>query len=239
MKPADAKSPKFDSKWWKANKAKGADADAGFEKALVKYETEKKEFLKKVELNTPSTTTDAIQKALLEVKIQAGKKKSDPKLGVGQKETKEALGVYEKRCDAVIAECKRAAGSPLMTMSAAALVKSAPQFETYCKKRFVSENYNFLSLMAKNPKKERRWYDDFIKAGAKFQVNLPASLRGPFDQIAADIKADPVKTPDNPATWGKAPWEAVVKEIVTVVNRDVVSGFRTYAAGQMVTAKLP
>ena len=44
MKAADAKAPKFDSTWWKANKAKDADADGAFEKSLKKYEDVKKKF---------------------------------------------------------------------------------------------------------------------------------------------------------------------------------------------------
>jgi hypothetical protein len=236
MKPADAKAPKFDSKWWKANKAKAADADGGFEKALKKYEDEKKTFLERSQ--KAAASPDAVQKALADLKAQATKKKSDPKLGVAQKETKEGLGNYEKMADKAIGECKRAAASPIMSMSVAALVKAGvPQFEAYCKQRHVSENYNFLSLMAKNPKKERRWYDDFIKEGSKFQVNLPGGIRIPFDKVAADIKDG--KSPDTPATWGAAPWDKAVGEVVSMVSKDVVPTFRSYALGQMLKSKLP
>jgi hypothetical protein len=238
MKPADAKAPKFDSKWWKANKAKAADADSGFEKALKKYEDEKKAFFERVKELKVGTSTDALQKALSDLKAQATKKKGDPKLGALQKETKEGLGNYEKLADKTIGECKRAAGSPLMGMSIVALVKSgAPQFENFCKQRHVSENYNFLSLMAKNPKKERRWYDDFIKEGSKFQVNLPGGIRVPFDKIAADIKDG--KSPDTPATWAAAPWDKAIAEVAQMMTRDVLQGFRAYAIGAMVKAKLP
>ncbi len=238
MKPADAKAPKFDSKWWKLNKAKAADADGAFEKALKKYEDEKKAFLERAQTQKVGANPDAVVKALSDVKAVATKKKGDPKLGIGQKETKEGLGNYEKMADKAAQECKRAAGSPLMGMNVVALVKSgAPQFENYCKMRHVSENYNFLSLMAKNPKKEAKWYEGFIKEGSKFQVNLPGSIRVPFDKIAAEIKAG--TSPDTPATWGAAPWDAAIKEVASMVTKDVLPTFRAYTIGQLLKEKLP
>jgi vacuolar-type H+-ATPase subunit H len=238
MKAADAKAPKFDSKWWKANKAKAADADGGVEKALKQYEDKKREFLTEAR-NSSAKTTDAFQKSLQDLKVQALKKGGDPKLGVMQKETKEALANYAKLCDVAIGDFKRVVGSPIITSPLATLVKSVPQFQTYCTKNHQAESYNFLSLMAKNPKKERRWYDDFIKAGAKFEVNIPGAVRAPFDKIAAAIKADPVANPDTPDTWGKAPWDQVVNEIAKMVKTDVLPRFRNYTTGELLAAKLP
>lgn len=235
MNAADAKAPKFDSKWWKANKAKLADMSGAFENALKKYETEKKSFLQS------GSGGDRVTKALADVKAQAAKTRSDAKLTALQKETKEALGNYEKQCDVAIAEYKKLIASPLMTMSSTGLIKSpvAKQFEDFCKKRHVDENFNFLNLMAKKPKLERRWYDEFIKQGAKFELNIPSGMRGDFDKIAAAIQSDPAKTPDTPATWSKAPWDAVVKEIAGLLNKDVVPGFRAAMAGQQMKSKLP
>jgi hypothetical protein len=240
MKPADAKAPKFDSNWWKANKAKAADADAGLEKALKHYEDEKKAFFAGVKTQSRAgSSTEGLQKALGGVKTQAKQKKADPKLGALQKETKEGLANYEKLSDAAIAECKRVAGSPIMTGSVLALIKSAPQFKSYCVSNYQAESYNFLSLMAKNPEKGRRWYDDFIKSGSKFEINIANSTRAGFDKIAAAIAADPVETPDNPATWGKAPWDQAVSDITKLLDRDVLPRFRAYAAGELLKAKLP
>ncbi|HEY2166931.1 MAG TPA: hypothetical protein VGH01_07170 [Jatrophihabitantaceae bacterium] len=238
MKPADAKAPKFDSKWWKLNKAKGADADAGFEKALKKYEDTKKSFFEETKNPNGAKSSAELQQLLLAVKAQATKKKADPKLGIGQKETKEALGNYEKQCDTAISECKRIEASPLMKMGAADLVKSAPQFQTYCNKiGFLAESYNFISLMAKNPKKERRWYDDFIKSGSKFELNLPGSVKNEFDGIAARITAG--TAPDTTETWAAAPWDQAVKEIAFMLDKDPLKRWRAWALGQMLKPKLP
>jgi hypothetical protein len=238
MKPADAKAPKFDSKWWKLNKAKDADADAGFEKALKKYEDVKKTFFDETRNPSGAMASDNIQKVLLEVKAQAAKKKADPKLGVLQKETKEALANYEKQCDVAIAHCKRIEASPLLKMGADDLVKNAPQFQTYCVKvGFLSESYNFLSLMAKNPKKERRWYDDFVKSGAKFELNLPGGVKKEFDGIASRVAAG--GAPDTPETWAAAPWGLAVKEITVMLNKDPLKRWRAWALGQLLKAKLP
>jgi hypothetical protein len=235
MQPADAKAPKFDSKWWKSNKAKPADMDGQFEKALKAYEDAKKTLLQ------TGAGGGHIEEALRKVKQEADKKKKDPKLGALQKETKEALANYERQCELLLAEYAKISKTPIMTLSPMALIKSpmAKQFEEQCKKEFSTENFNFLSLMAKKPRLERRWYDDFVAQGAKFEINISSGTRAKFDKIAAAIKADPVLTPDTPETWAKAPWSEAMKEVDALLGRDTLRRFRDRVLVQGLKSKLP
>jgi len=238
MKPADAKAPKFDGKWWKANKAKAADGSGEFEKALTKYQVEKKKFIDQAKVG--ASHEEELVKALMMVRTVAMKAKDDKKLGVTDKDTKDALVNYAKQADTALGEIKRFAGSPIVTSSSAVLIKNGlPMFKAYCTNPKVggAESYNFLSLMAKNPKKEKRWYEAFIKRGAKFEVNIPNAMRAPFDKIAADVKAG--TSEDTPATWGAAPWDAVVREVTKLLDNDLMKRWRFYAAGAHLGPKLP
>jgi hypothetical protein len=147
------------------------------------------------------------------------------------------LGNYAKIVDAALTELSRLDSAPIMKERVSFLVKKAPQFEAYCKKTFRSENFNFLNLMYKSPRKEKRWYEDFIRDGAKSQVNIAGSTKNEFDAIATAVANG--SKPDNPDTWGKAPWGKAIAEIENLVLRDIVMGFRHYMFGVMMKDKLP
>jgi hypothetical protein len=236
MNSGDAKKPKFDPSWWKSNKAKDADPKGAVEKALDKYVKAKKQMFELAKMSN-SPRDEEVEKALAEIKKEALAEKANPKLGTFQKETVEALVNYAKLADAAIAELKRIDTAPIMKETVTFLVKQAPQFKEYCTKNFQAESYNFLSLMYKNPKKEKQWYEAFIKDGSKFQINIPASTKVPFDAIAKAV-ADG-KKPDNPDTWGKAPWAKAVTDIEQMLTNDVLKRFRYFMCGVLMTGKLP
>lgn len=240
MKSSDAKNPKFESAWWKTNKAKAADADGGLEKLLKQYETLRKELTASTKGTDgfPLASASKIGKTLFDIKAEAAKKAKDPKLGVMQKETKDALAAYEKKADAGMKVVQQFANSPLMKMKTPELVRHAPQFRTYAGARHAQENVDFL--MAMNDKKfNLATYERFISSTAPDQINIDDSVRSQFDAVAQDVKATPPVAPDSPQTWQRAPWKAAVDEIVRMSEQNFVTKFRCWATAQHLSKQLP
>jgi len=236
MNAADAKNPKFDPIWWRANKASSADASGAFERALAKYQAARKKLFDQAKLSE-SPHVDELKLALDEVKQKAAAEKGNNKLGMLRKETVEALGNYVRLADGARQELMRLETAPIMKEGVKFLVNQAPQFQEYCKKNFQSESFNFLSLMYKGPIKEQRWYEDFIKPEAKFEVNISGNVKERFVAIAKAINEG--KQPNNVATWARAPWDEAINEVERMLKADVVPRFRKNFTGTMMTGKLP
>jgi hypothetical protein len=140
--------------------------------------------------------------------------------------------------DAALADMKRLESAPILKKGVVPmLIEKAPQFKEYCKTNHQSESFNFLSLMYKKPKPEKKWYDAFISSNAKFEVNLPGEIKKKFDAIAEDIKAG--KKQDTSDTWKAAPWETSVKSIESMLDVDCCVRFRSYMCGELMAGHLP
>jgi hypothetical protein len=236
MNSADAKKPKFDGAWWKKNKAKDADPAGKLQTALTKYQEKEKFFFSQTKVSS-SGRVEELESALEAVKKEAAAEKGNKKLGVSQKETKEALDNYVKIADAALKELKRLESAPIIKEGVKLLVEKVPQFKEYCTKNYQSESFNFLSLMYKNPAKDKKWYDAFIASGSKFEVNIPGETKRSFDAIAQEIKEG--KKPDNTDTWKTAPWEKATKDIEKMLTADVIPRFRFFMTGAMMEGHLP
>ena len=236
MNAADAKKPQFDGAWWKKNKAKDADPAGKLQTALTKYQEKKKFFFAQAKISASGRVAE-VESALEAVKKEAAAEKGNKKLGLLQKETKEALDNYIKIADAALKELKRLETAPIMKEGIKLLVEKVPQFKEYCTKNYQSESFAFLSLMYKNPTKEKKWYDAFIASNSKFEVNIPGETKNKFDAIAEEIQ-DGTK-PDNPETWKAAPWEQATKDVERMLVNDVVPRFRYFMSGEMMQGHLP
>lgn len=238
MKASDAKAPKFDSKWWKLNKAKVADSDGQFCKALEAYEAFRKKFAGSQTADTSDLT--ALKKAVTELKFQATRAANDKALGVLQKDTKESLNSYAKTCEAVLKYMDRVQADPMMKMTSEQLVKQVPQFKTFCQKEHTMENWEFIAAMQNSgTKKDRALYELHIKKGASKEVNIGDPIVKKFDDAAKAIAADPVRFPDTPATWSLAPWPKALDEVARMTNQGTVANFRKWVSAQLLTPKLP
>lgn len=236
MNASEAKAPEFDPGWWKTKKAKEADLGNKITAALTKYQAALKVFNAQTKISGIPHLDD-VENALVETKKAAVAEKANKSLGIFQKDTLTALDNYAKAADAAIAHIKRVENSPIMTSAATVLVKQVPQFQEYCKKNFQAESFNYLSLMYKNPKKEKKWYDAFIKRGAQFEINIPSAQLKAFDAIAKDVTAG--TKPDTPETWVAAPWKESVIAIEKLLDTDVVRRFRAFMSGVLLDGKLP
>ena len=236
MNASEAKKPKFDGGWWAKHKAEHADEDRSFEHALDNYQRVIGEFFKDAARSNMVSVGD-VKLALEEVSKAAKATHDDKKLGIAQKDTKQALTNYIKLADAAKGELARVVTAPVMKASAELLVKKMPQFESYCKQNHEDESFNFLSVMYKNPKHERQFYDDFIKDRAKFMINLPSKYKRQFDDIADAI--DSGAQPDTVASWDLAPWDEAVKEIEKLFLVDVIPRFRNFMCGEILRGSVP
>lgn len=235
MKAADAKKPQFDAAWWKKAKAKPADPKGLLEKALKTYEEKVKYFFSQTK-NSGSGQLDEVVKALNGVKKEATAEKGNKNLGAFQKETLEALNNYIKISDAALKEIERVEKSPIMNGAVQMLIKSVPQFKEYCTKNYQAESYNFLSLMYKGAKK-RFVYDDFIKPGSKFEVNITGGTSKAFQAIEKKIQAGESK--DDDSTWKAAPWDKAEDEIEAMLRKDVIPRFQHFTSGVLLKDELP
>jgi len=231
---SDASNPKFDPGWWNAHKASSADPKGDFANALRDYQKARDDLFSESKMSRHPDVAE-VKKQLERVKAQAGVEKA--RLGTFQKETVTALGSYVHKVDAAQQELSRLGTAPIMKDPVKVLVKQAPQFAEYCKKNLQSESFNFLNLRYKSPVKERCWYDDFIKPGSKFEINIANVTRAPFNEIASAV--DKGAKPNTPATWDKAPWDKAVSDIEKLLENDVARRFRHYMTGVMMTGKLP
>jgi len=236
MNSADAKKPKFNGAWWKKNKAEHADPKGELEGALEDYQKCVTSFFRRAEAEQ-SPSESELRKALEAVKKAAKDEKQNKKLGVLQKDTLTALDNYVKRADAALAELKRVTTAPLLRADIKLLVRKMSQFESYCMKHHQSESFNFLSLMYKNPKSNRQWYDDFIADSGKFQINIAAPTKRDFDNIAKAVASE--AQADTEATWDAAPWDKAIDEIEHVLEADVLPRFRYLMTGEMMKGSLP
>lgn len=236
MNASEAKAPKFDPGWWKTHKAKEADLANKIFAALTKYQAALKVFTAQTKVSGIPHLDD-VETALVETKKAAQAEKANKSLGVFQKDTLTALDNYIKAVDLAIGHIKRVEVSPIMNSAATVLVKQVPQFQEYCKKNHQAESYNYLSLMYKNPKKEKKWYDAFIKRGSPFEINIPSAQLKAFDAIAKDVIAG--TKPDTPETWAVGPWKESVIAIEKMLDSDVVRRFRAFMSGVLLNDKLP
>lgn len=226
MKAADAKAPKFDSKWWTANKAKDVDAKGTFASALDDYDKAQKKFAASRTLGEAGAAAKA-----LDTFIKAAKTaKADPKLGVLQKDTKEALVNYEKIATAALKALTAAARDVDLNADVADLVKrQSKPFRAFCAKEFSTENFNFLVLLSKGVR-SRELYDGYVADGAKFQVNVPDTQRAELDALARRTPAA------SPADWKAAKaWAVLQAEITKVLGADTLTRFRKARATEMLT----
>jgi len=236
MNSSDARKPRFNGAWWKKNKAEEADPKGKLEDALEDYRKCVADFFRSAEASQ-SPRQDEVKKALEEIKKAAKDEKSNKKLGVFQKDTLTALDNYVKRADAAITELKRLNTAPVLTANIKLLVRKMSQFESYCKKKLQSESFNYLSLMYKNPKPDRQWYDDFIADSGKFQINLSSPIRKQFDAVAAAVASHAL--PDTAETWQQAPWDESIEHIEEMLERDVLPRFRDFMVGEVMRGSLP
>jgi hypothetical protein len=174
MKATDAKKPRFDGTWWKKNKAKAADSSGKLERALTKYKAVVTSFLQTLRNNKTSSGDPAkVLAELLEVRKCASAEGTNKLLGPQQKETKEALLNYVNIAGKHYNELNKIVKSGIMTKeNVKDLVLTEKAFEEGCKKLLVSENFNFLNLMYKNPKLNLKIYAAFFPAGAPSELNI-------------------------------------------------------------------
>lgn len=227
MKPADAKAPKFESQWWKANKAKDADAKDVFADALKAYEKARKvadSAMEPKDLMTLAKALDALSKA-------AKAARSDSKIGVLQGDTKEALVRYEKVAATAAKNLVVGAKDVELGSTPAQLVKRQSKLLfAQCKKEYSPENFEFLVLMDKGVL-TRKVYEKYVAAGSPSQVNVSADLRKPLDDFAA-------ATPSSASNvdWESAPWHKVRTEVLNVITRDTYPRFRKERAALLIKA---
>jgi hypothetical protein len=88
-------------------------------------------------------------------------------------------------------------------------------FMTFCKNSLVMENINFLKERY-DPKK---MYNTYIKAGSRFQINIPGAMRAKADTLATG----------GGDVWKHKDWKKVIKECMDEVEgitaRDTVTSF--------------
>ncbi|GAB2480169.1 regulator of G-protein signaling domain-containing protein [Jatrophihabitans fulvus] len=238
MKSSDAKNPKFDAAWWKANKSKAADANGEFEKVLKAYATQRDSLIadKKANKEPQLSSSRDLHKALTAIKNEAVKQQKDPKLGVAQRETKEALAVYAKKAETAAKAIQAFEGSPMRSMKADQLSRHAPQFRSFLVLKRVEENVDFLAAV-RDGKINLATYQRFIADGSPAEINIDSSLRREFATIADEVTAK--RQPDTTATWKNAPWKDAYKVIVDLLDAEPTTKFQKWATAQVLAPQLP
>jgi hypothetical protein len=227
MNATDAKKPKFDGTWWKKNKAKAADSSGKLEKALNKYKAAVKLYLGNLHGGNTKASGDParVLAELLEVRKCASSEGTNKLLGPQQKETKEALLNYVNIAGKHYNELNKIDKLGIMTKKKVKdLVLTEKVFEKGCKDLLVSENFNFLNLMYKNPKLSMKIYAAFFPAGAPSELNIgteiPNAMKALADKVKADAKLD---THD---FWKRGPWNKAVEAVERLLEQDTVPTIR-------------
>ncbi len=191
---------KFSSAWWKKNKAKTMlDSGDKVLKALKAYE----------KVPTPAGP-EGVRNLIDAVRAvdQAAAKLMVAKT-TSTKLHKESIG-YLKEYQAFAEKLGKAGSKVIPAMKKIEAmqlddVMKIKDFENFCKKEFASEVFKFEKLMKLTKDGgNQAIYDEFIKVGSKFEINISGALRSKF--VAID-EAD-----GTGSKWVAAPWKKVAQE---------------------------
>ncbi len=239
MKAADAKNPKFDGAWWKANKAKDADPGGKLEKVLDTYKKEKPVWLRDAANGVSGGNPSFMEKYLEDIKKAAVEELKNKKLGALQKETKEGLANYVKECDAALKAFKQIEGSPLTSSAAKTLIQGVDQFKTYCEKNFQKESFWFLRAMYAG-KKTKETYLKYVVDKAPDEINAAGPTKKPMIIFADKLIAMKLPADKEDAAFKASKyWDPIANEIEKLIDRDVVKRFRVTITAELVKSKLP
>ena len=105
-----------------------------------------------------------------------------------------------------------------MDVDAAMKIKD---FEKFVKKEFASELFKFEKIMKLTKDGgNQAIYDEFIKVGSKFEINIAGALRSKF--VAID-EAD-----GTGSKWVAAPWKKVARENRKLLEENQLTNWKAF-----------